>query len=82
MNTDTAKHISACEARIKDYKQLMGGLHKSKSLFSEENFEWYKDTLRYWKNLEEADLKKMVIERQHEKQGLNPPYCYWEEKCL
>ena len=76
MKTDTVKFIGSAESRIKDYNQMMGDLHRNKNLYNEDDFNWYKDTLRYWKNLEETELKKLIIERQHEKQGLNPPFCY------
>lgn len=57
----------------RDYKEMLGGLFKDKSV---DYPEWYKDLLREGKTQHERDLKKIVFAHGYLRDGLNPPYCY------
>ena len=66
----TSQLITNTEQRLVSYKQLLkeAGMNNYPT--------WYKYTLRYFKSLEESDLKNLTKERRNEKEGLNPPYTY------
>lgn len=68
--------IKNTEARYIDYGKMLAALYKEKDEYDVEFFEWYKALLRDGKNDEERLLKKLRLEQEYARQGLNPPFCY------
>lgn len=70
--------IQKSEARFVSYKKLIEEVYKDKINFppDDEFIIWYKNFLRDNKNDEEIWLKKLIKEKTHENEGINPPYCY------
>jgi len=73
--------IKNTEARYIDYGKMLAELYKEKAEWEKtpegaEFFEWYKTLLRDGKNDEERILKKLRLEQEYARQGLNPPFCY------
>ena len=76
------KHIYNTEQRILNYNTLLKEVSMNKEVFDPEDkfVIWYKAYLRWQKNLEARNLRRMVLERQYEKQGLGPAYMYAENE--
>lgn len=76
------KHwIKFTEERYISYKQMLETLFKDKTVYEPGDWRieftvWFKEHLREMKNHEEGNLKKLHIEYQHIKEGMNLPYCY------
>ena len=70
--------IKNTEDRVTSYKELIEMVSCDKLTFNpnDELVIWYKQHLREEKNSNQIWLKKLVEEKTHENQGLNPPYLY------
>lgn len=70
--------IKNSEERVIIYKKLIEEVYKNKDKFppQDEFIVWYKQDLRENLNSEQKWLKQLILQRTHEKEGLNPPGCY------
>jgi len=70
--------IKNSEERFISYKKLLEELNKNKNIFivDDKFVIWYKNFVRDCKNDEQIWLKKLIKEKTHENEGLNPISCY------
>lgn len=84
--TQLKKWVTASQERVMWYKKELEEVFKNKNYFHPEIPEdfkaWWKDHLREMKNIEELGNKGLVLEAQYFNSGLNPPFCYRDQRPL